>query len=72
MTIVLQRVCMNLNIFVTYENFQKLSLTLYKRIEDENIVIEQTQLIEKIKWFLCLLNLIICVLHAYMIYHLLE
>jgi len=53
-------------------NFQKLLLTLYKRIEDENIVIEQTQLINEIKWFVCLLNLIICVLHAYMIYHLLE
>jgi len=52
--------------------FQKLLLTLYKRIENEDIVIEQTQLIEKFKWFLCLLNLIICVLHAYMIYHLLE
>ncbi len=37
-------------------NLLKLLLTLLKRIEDENIVIEQTQLIDEIKWFVCFLN----------------
>ncbi len=53
-------------------NFLELLLTLWKKIKDENIVIEQTQLIDEIKWFVCLFNLIIIVLHANMAYHLLE
>jgi hypothetical protein len=41
-------------------------------IEYENIVIEQTQLIDEIKWFVFLKNLIIFVVHANMTYHLLK
>jgi hypothetical protein len=37
-----------------------------------NIVVEQTQLNDGIKWFVYLLNLIFFVLHANMAYHLLE
>jgi len=72
MTIVLQGACMNLNIFVTYGIFLNYYWHCKKRIKDEIIVIEQTQLIDEIKWFVCLLNLIIFVLHAIMAYHLLE
>jgi len=41
-------------------------------IKFENIAIQQTQLIDEIKWFVCLFNLIIFILHANMAYHLLE
>jgi hypothetical protein len=53
-------------------NLLKLLLTLLKRIEDENIVIEQTQLIDEIKQFICFFNLIVFVVLANMTYHLLE
>jgi len=43
MTIVLQGVCMNLHYDLW--NFLILLLTLYKRIEDENIVIKKTQMV---------------------------
>jgi len=63
MTIVLQGVCMNLNIFVTYKIFKNYYWNCTKD-KNENIVIEQTQLIDEIKWFVCLLNLIIFFLLA--------
>jgi len=52
--------------------FLRIIIGIVKRIKDENIVVEQTQLIDEIKWFVCLLNLIIFILHANMAYHLLE
>jgi len=33
--------------------FLKISLDIIKKIEDENIVIKQTQLIDEMKWFVC-------------------
>jgi hypothetical protein len=53
-------------------DFLKIIIDIVKKDKNENIVIEQTQLIDEIKWFLCLLNLIIFVLHANMSYHQLE
>jgi len=52
-------------------DFLKIIIDILKRIKDENIVIKKAQLIDEIKWFVCLLNLIIFVLHANMAYHLL-
>ncbi len=52
--------------------FLKIIIDIVKKDKNENIVIEQTQLIDEIKWFVCLLNLIFLVLHANMIYHQLE
>jgi len=52
--------------------FLKIIIDIVKKDKDEKIDIEQTQLIDEIKWFICLLNLIIFVLHANMIYHRLE
>jgi hypothetical protein len=46
--------------------FFRIIIDIFKRIKDENIVIKQTQLIDEIKWFVCLLNFIIFVLHANM------
>ena len=52
--------------------FLKIIIDIVKKDKNEKIVIEQTQLIDEIKWFVCLLKLIIFVLHANMIYHRLE
>jgi hypothetical protein len=52
--------------------FLKTIIVIVKKDKDENIVIEQTQLIYEIKWFVCLLNLIIFVLHTNMTHHQLE
>jgi hypothetical protein len=46
--------------------FLKIIIDIVKKDKNEKIVIEQTQLIDEIKWFVCLLNLIIFVLHANM------
>jgi len=52
--------------------FLKVIMDIVKKDKDENIVIEQTQLIEEIKWFVCLLNVIIFVLHTNMTHHQLK
>jgi hypothetical protein len=52
--------------------FLKIIIDIVKKDKDEKIDIEQTQLIDEIKWFVCLLNLIIFVLHANMTYHRLK
>jgi hypothetical protein len=52
--------------------FLRIIIDIVKRTKYENIVVEQTQLIDEIKWFVCLLNLIMFVFHANMAYHLLE
>jgi hypothetical protein len=52
--------------------FLKIIIDIIKRIEDENIFIQQTRLIDEIKWFICLFNLITFLIHANMTYHLLE
>jgi len=52
--------------------FLKIIIDIIKKDKDENIVTEQTQLIDEIKWFVCLLNLIIFFLRANMTCHQLE
>ncbi len=52
--------------------FLEIIIDIVKKNRNENIVIEQTQLIDEIKWFVWLLNLKIFVLHANMTYHQLE
>ncbi len=44
--------------------FFKIIIDVVEKDKDENIVIEQTQLIDEIKWIVCFLNLIIFVLHT--------
>jgi hypothetical protein len=52
--------------------FLKIIIVIVKKDKDENIVIEQTQLIDEIKWFVCLLKLMIFFFHTDMIHHQLE
>ncbi len=52
--------------------FFKIIIVIVKKDKNENIIIEQTQLIDEIKWFVCLLNLTIFVLHTNMIHHQLD
>jgi hypothetical protein len=53
-------------------NFLKNIIYIFKRIKNEDVAIEETQLIDEIKWFAYLLNLIILILHTNMTYQLLE
>jgi hypothetical protein len=52
--------------------FLKIIIDIIKKDKNENIVIEQTQLIDEIKWFVCLFNLINFLLHANMTCYQLE
>jgi len=53
-------------------NFLKMIIYILKRTKNEDVAIKQTQLIDEIKWFVYLLNLIIFILHPNMTYQLLQ